>query len=343
MISTVLAIDGSRGEGGGQILRSALSLSIATRRPCRVHRIRAGRRRPGLGHQHLAAVRAAAAVCDADVDGDALGAREIVFRPGRPRPGQYRFSVGTAGSATLVLQTVLPALLTAGGPSELVLEGGTHNPWSPPFEFLQKAFLPTIGKMGPRVTATLEAHGFYPAGGGRLRVAVDPVPRLSPLALLDPGGPPSLEATATVSSLPRHIAERELRVLQGTLGIAPEAATVEEVAEPAGPGNVVTVEVRYPAVTEVFTGFGRRGVRAETVAAEVAAEARTYLELGVPVGPHLADQLLLPMALAGGGAFRTGPPTLHARTNLEVIRSFLDLDVCVAETGGGTFTVTIGG
>jgi RNA 3'-terminal phosphate cyclase (ATP) len=251
--------------------------------------------------------------------------------------------VGTAGSATLVLQTVLPALLTAEGPSELLLEGGTHNPWSPPFDFLQKTFLPAIETMGPQLRAELLSHGFYPAGGGRFRVTVDPVRRLSGFSLLESGGPPVLSACATVSALPGHIAEREIRLLQRDLGIAPARTAVQEVEGAVGPGNVVTLAVRYPAITEVITGFGRKGVRAETVAGEVAAEARTYLELGVPVGRHLADQLLLPMALAGNGTFRTGTPTPHTRTNIDVIQSFLDVQVCVTESALGIYTIAVGG
>src|SRR5277367_281638 len=170
----MITIDGSAGEGGGQILRSALALSLCSGTPVRITAIRAGRARPGLMRQHLTALRAAVLVGLADVSGDEIGAREVVFQPRGAEPGAYAFNVGSAGSTTLVLQTVLPALLAASGPSQILLEGGTHNPMAPPFEFLDRAFLPLIARMGPRVTATLEARGFYPAGGGRLRVSVEP-------------------------------------------------------------------------------------------------------------------------------------------------------------------------
>ena len=175
----MLTIDGSFGEGGGQILRTALALSLVTGRECRLEKIRAGREKPGLLHQHLAAVNAAAAISRADVEGATLGSRELIFRPNGIAPGEYTFSVGTAGSATLVLQTVFPALLTATGSSGLVLEGGTHNPLAPPFEFVAKSFLPLINRLGPTVRAKLDRHGFYPAGGGKIRVTIEPAATLT--------------------------------------------------------------------------------------------------------------------------------------------------------------------
>ena len=173
-----LKIDCSMGEGGGQILRSSLALSLVMGRSIRIEKIRAGRKKPGLLRQHLTAARAAAEIGRAQVRGVELGSEELEFAPGVVVPGEYRFAVGSAGSATLVLQTVLPALLTASGPSQLVLEGGTHNPMAPPFDFLEKAFLPCIRRMGPRVEATLTRPGFYPAGGGAFEVAIEPVERL---------------------------------------------------------------------------------------------------------------------------------------------------------------------
>src|SRR5437867_958993 len=164
----MLLIDGSQGEGGGQILRTALGLSLVTGTPIRIEKIRAGRAKPGLLRQHLTAVNAATAIGAVDVEGATLGSQELTFRPGTVKPGEYRFAVGTAGSTGLVLQTVLPPLLTAPGPSTLTLEGGTHNPTAPPFDFLARAFLPLISRMGPSATARLERPGFYPAGGGQM-------------------------------------------------------------------------------------------------------------------------------------------------------------------------------
>jgi RNA 3'-terminal phosphate cyclase (ATP) len=320
----MITIDGSQGEGGGQILRSALALSLITGRAFTMTHIRAGRKKTGLMRQHLTAVTAAAEIGQATVTGAALGSASLTFAPGDVRPGDYHFSVGTAGSATLVLQTVLPALLCAKEPSALRLEGGTHNPWAPPFDFLTKAFLPLVNRMGPTVEATLVRPGFYPAGGGEFHVTITPAAALRPIELLERGQTRRTIATATVAHLPRHIAERELRVIGGKLGLAGDDLVVEEVANSRGPGNVVSIVVESEHLTEVFTGFGQHQVPAETVADKAAQQARRYLSAGAAVGEHLTDQLLIPFALAGGGAFRTLGLSPHAQTNIEVIQTFLE-------------------
>ena len=324
-----IEIDGSLGEGGGQILRSSLALSLVTGRPFRAIRIRAGRSKPGLLRQHLTALEAATAIGAADVQGGQLGSQELSFAPTTIRSGDYGFAVGSAGSATLVLQTVLPALMLADGPSSLVVEGGTHNPFAPPFDFLERSFLGVLRQMGPNVRATLERPGFYPAGGGRFRVDIEPVSRLSRIDLLERGELIERRAVARVSNLSPKIAKRELALLAGGLSWSEDAFTVEPVRDAVGPGNVVTVELTSEHVVEVFTGFGRRGASAETVARELVREVREYLVAGVPVGPYLADQLLLPFALAGGGSFRTTRPTRHTHTNAEIIARFVDVDVAI--------------
>jgi len=330
-----LTLDGSFGEGGGQILRTALSLSVATGTPFRITRIRAGRSRPGLLHQHLTAVRAAAAIGGARVEGAELGSQELRFEPREVRPGEYTFEIGTAGSAGLVLQTVLPPLLTAAGPSRLELEGGTHNPSAPPFDFLARCFLPLLERMGPRLGAELLRPGFFPAGGGRMRIEIEPVVRLKPLELVERGPIVRRRARALVARLPRHIAERELREVRRELGWAESECEVEEISDSAGPGNTlvleVTSEVGDSPLTEIITAFGRRGVPAERVAGEAVEELRRYLDPQVPVGLHLADQLLLPLALAGGGRFLTLPLSSHARTHVEVIRRFLPVAIRAVE------------
>jgi RNA 3'-terminal phosphate cyclase (ATP) len=327
----MLDLDGSAGEGGGQILRSALALSIVTGQPFAIDRIRAGRKNPGLQRQHLAAVEAAAAVGKAEVQGAAVGSRSLVFRPSGLAPGRHRFAVGSAGSATLVLQTILPPLLLAREPSTLELEGGTHNPWAPPFDFLERAFLPLLARMGAEVTAVCERRGFYPAGGGKVRVGIRPAGKLAPLELLERGPLKSVSARAIVSALSARIAKRELGVLGERLTL--DCAQVVEEKDPRGPGNVVLVEVESAGLTEVFTGFGEKGVPAERVAGGVAGEVERYLAEGVPVGEHLADQLLLPLALAGGGAFVTGGWSGHTATNLDVIAKFLPVRFGVSEAG----------
>lgn len=337
----MISIDGSQGEGGGQILRTALALSLVTGREFRIHNIRAGRRKPGLLHQHLAAVKAAVRVGAAETRGAELGSAELLFAPQSINPGRYRFDVGTAGSCTLVLQTVLPSLLTATDRSEIIVEGGTHNPAAPPFDFLAKCFIPIINRMGPRVTARLERPGFYPAGGGRIVVAVEPTPALSPIELTERGPIKNRRARALVAMLPREIAGRELRTLAGMLHWDSESLEVEMIDNSFGPGNAIVVEIESEALTEVITGFGRRGIRGEQVATETAESVRRYIDANVPVGRHLADQLLLPMALAGGGRFRTLSPTSHTLTNIAVLRRFVEVSVDASESAGDDWTIEI--
>jgi RNA 3'-terminal phosphate cyclase (ATP) len=349
----VLHVDGSTGEGGGQVLRSSLSLSAVTGRAFRMDRIRGGRDRPGLRSQHLAAVQAAAEVVGAGVEGAEPGSGEIVFEPGTPRAGTYRFSTGTAGSAVLVFQTVLPPLLAADAPSRLLLEGGTHNVHAPPFEFLERAYLPLVERAtDARIEAELDRPGFYPAGGGRITARVRP-PEDGPggreapgrLELLERGPEAGRRARAIVSALPRHIAERELSIAHAMLEMRPDALEVVEVPdeEAAGPGNAVMIELAFDHVTEVFTGFGRRGKPAEDVAREACRRALDWLEAGVPVGPRLADQLLLPLAIAGGGVYRTVEPTGHTRTQARVIRAFTGREARFREDAAGGWRVEVEG
>jgi RNA 3'-terminal phosphate cyclase (ATP) len=336
----MITIDGSTGEGGGQILRSALAISLSTGAEVRITSIRARRARPGLLRQHLTALRAAVEVGRAEVSGAELGSREVVFRPRGARPGAFAFNVGSAGSATLVLQTVLPALLTMDAPTEITLEGGTHNPLAPPFEFLDRAFLPLVARMGPRVTATLLAHGFYPAGGGKIRVVVDPAP-LGRLELTERGAVVRREVVAKVANLPGAIARRELEAAERALGWEPACFRIETLRGSAGPGNVIDVVVESEHVTEVFTGFGQKGVRAEAVAERVAAEARAYLAAGAPVGMHLADQLVLPLALGEGGVFRTVAPSSHTRTQIDLVARLLGVRIDVDEHAEGSFEIRV--
>jgi RNA 3'-terminal phosphate cyclase (ATP) len=302
-----------------------------TGQPFRIEKIRAGRDKPGLMRQHLTAVRAAAQISDAKVSGDAIGSRELTLEPGPVRPGEYEFAVGTAGSATLVLQTVLPSLMVANGPSRLTLKGGTHNPWSPPFDFLAKAFLPLLNRMGANVTAKLVRPGFFPAGGGEFTVEIEPAVdgRLQPLELIERGQAVGRRARAIVAKLADHIAERELKVVEKKLGWTGDSLVVEQAHDSIGPGNIIMLEIASGNLTEVFTAFGEKDVRAEAVAHKVVDEARAYLAAGVPVGPHLADQLLVPMAMAGSGRIRTVTPTRHTTTNIEVIQKFMDVTVSI--------------
>jgi RNA 3'-terminal phosphate cyclase (ATP) len=338
----MIKIDGSFGEGGGQILRTSLALSLVTGKPVTLEKIRAGRAKPGLMRQHLTAVKAAAEIGGATVSGNEPGSQSLVFTPGQVKAGKYRFAIGTAGSCTLVLQTVLPALLVADGPSELELEGGTHNMMAPPFDFLAQTFLPLLQRMGIQVEAELVRPGFYPAGGGLMRVRITPVTAWKQLELLERGAIVRREAVAMMSKLSNDIGQRELKKLQALLGLTESEVRLERVANSPGPGNVVRVAITSECgVTEVVSGFGKLGVTAEQVAMNVAAEAQAYLTAEVPVGQHLADQLLLPMAMAGGGSFRTMALTAHTETNLQVIRKFLPIRAETVTEPAGTVLVRL--
>jgi RNA 3'-terminal phosphate cyclase (ATP) len=331
---TEIELDGSEGEGGGQILRTALSLAAITGQPFRLTRIRANRSKPGLRRQHLACVLAAAELARADTEGAEVGSRELRFRPARPvGAGNYRFAIGTAGSSTLLLQTVLWPLLLAGGPSVVVVEGGTHNPHAPPFEFLARTFAPAIRRTGAELALTLERCGFYPKGGGRIRAAISGGSTLRPLELSERGASRARRGLILLCRLPDHIATREAAALAEALEIDRRDIAIETPASP-GPGNAVHAILEHDEVTEVATGFGERGVPAERVAAHAATAALAYIDSDAPVGEHLADQLVIPLALAGG-AVRCTQPSLHTLTNLSVAGRFLPTRVEAIEEPGG--------
>ncbi len=336
----VIRIDGSRGEGGGQILRSALSLAICTGQAFRIERIRARRERPGLLHQHVTAAKAAAEICDAELEGCEAGSSALTFKPRTVRGGRYAFSIGTAGSCTLVLQTVLPPLLTASAPSVVRISGGTHNKAAPPVDFLTRAFLPLIARMGAGVNLRIERHGFYPRGGGIIEAQIAPVSRLQPIQLLERGARRRAYAESYLCGVPPHVAERELAVVGKRLDWAPEQLKIRDIPREMGPGNVLVITLEYEHVTEVFTGFGERGRSAESVAEGAVREACEYLAHEAPAGPHLADQLLLPMALGGLTMFATCAPTAHFESNAEVIHAFTGRRI-VAERDGERYVVSM--
>lgn len=338
----MLTIDGSQGEGGGQILRTALSLSMITGTPFALKNIRAGRRKPGLLRQHLTCVTAAARISGAKVSGAEINSRTLSFEPGAIRSGEYEFAIGTAGSTTLVFQTVLPALLRADGPSRIVLKGGTHNPSAPTFDFLERAFIPLLARMGANVEIRLHRAGFYPAGGGAWHSRIEPVAKLGPLFLEGAGAVQARRIVADVANLPYDIAQREVREAARLLSW-PEDTGVARTVKSDGPGNVLAIEIVHEHVTEIFTGFGERGRTAESVASDTAKQVSEYLSANVPVGPHLCDQLLLPLALAGGGAFVTGRPTEHTGSNISVIESFLDVNISLTDLGDRRCRVCVSG
>ena len=333
-------IDGSRGEGGGQILRTSLALSAITGRPITMRNIRAGRAKPGLRRQHVACVDALAKLCGATVHGAKVDSKYLELTPGPITGGDLAIDIGTSGSTTLVVQTILIPAITSGHAVRASIRGGTHNPMAPPFEFLERVFLPHLRAMGADVTLTLDEHGFVGDRGGALGQLTLEVRggALRPIELLAAGEVTEIHAAAIVSRLPSHVADRELAIVRARFPTA--ACEVREVTA-GSTGNVLTIELVRAHGRELVTGFGEKGVRAELVAERACDEAAAFLAADVPVGEHLADQLLLPLALAGGGRFRCAPLSLHATTNIETIGLFLDLPIRV-EPDGASAIVTIG-
>ncbi|NUP12595.1 MAG: RNA 3'-terminal phosphate cyclase [Polyangiaceae bacterium] len=338
----MLLIDGSQGEGGGQMLRSSLALSLALERPFRMVHIRKKREKGGLRPQHLVCVRAAARIGNAHVEGAEVGSRELVFEPGPTSAGVYEFDIGTAGSTTMVLQTILlPLMLRAGASSKVRIVGGTHNPLAPSFDFIERTYLPVLAKMGGTATIRIEQHGFYPVGGGVIAATIEPS-TLGHLTLLERGPIRSTAIKAGVANIPTHIAEREIHTVCEILGWAPAVGRVEQLTAKGG-GNALLADVTSDAINLVFSATGERGVRAEVVASRLAGEIRRYLAHDVPVDEHLADQLMLPMALGLGGSYRTTKLSLHTTTHIDLIRQWTGLVVDTTEEKNGTVRVDVPG
>ena len=337
----MIRIDGSKGEGGGQVLRSALSLSIATGRAFEIDSIRAGRKRPGLMRQHLTCVEAAQAICHGRVKGAEIGSTRVTFTPGDLTGGDYAFAIGTAGSTGLVFQTVFPALMLAKTPSTLRISGGTHNKASPPFEFIRDSYLPTLSAMGVSADYGLERAGFYPAGGGCVTASIAPLNNAKRIDLVERADSVVSCIEAQVSNLPGTIAKREVAALKTALNVPHEALHTRSVASD-GPGNVVMVWTESGRQRIVHTGFGEHGVTAENVAKRLADQVERFREPRVSVDEHLADQLLLPLALAGGGRFAMPTPSGHFLTNVETIGQFLDVPIRHEQIDAHAWQVEVG-
>ena len=318
----MIEIDGSFGEGGGQILRTSSALAALTGQAMRISAIRAGRPKPGLMRQHLAAVRAVAAICGGELQGDELHSQELVFSPGAIRGGNYRFAVGSAGNAVLIAQAVLPPLLHAGTPSHVRIEGGTHTANAPLFEFFQNVFLPCLREMGAKVTARLVRTGFYPAGGGVLELDVQPLEQAREFTRMDRGNIRAARIAALGHGIDRQILVDEIDLCREMADL-PDAAGEIDDRDSAGPGNALYIEIESEHATELFGVCGDVTLSRRHVAKRAAGMAAHYRQEEVPVWRFLADQLLLPMALGAGGRFRTVPPTPHTQTNAAVIGRFL--------------------
>jgi len=332
-----LEIDGSHGEGGGQILRTSLALAALTGRGVRLARIRAGRRNPGLMAQHLTVVRAMAAVCGAHVQGDALGSTELAFDPGPVRSGSFRFDVadaregGSAGAATLVVQALLPVLAAAQEPSTLIVRGGTHMAWSPPFDFLDEVWLVALRRMGLRAELVLERSGWFPVGEGEVRATVEPS-ALRGIRLEERGDLRGVRGRALAANLPAHIPQRMVRRAVSLLRDEGLAAKIEPQrlrASCAGAGIFLTAD--YDGCPAACSALGKLGKSSEAVAEEAVAALLRHDASGAPVDEHLADQLLVPMALASGeSSFRAATVSSHLETNRWVIERFCSARILVA-------------
>lgn len=318
-----IIIDGSFGEGGGQILRSSLTLSMITQTPIEIHSIRAGRRVPGLRKQHLTCVRSAAEICGAEITGDHLGSSRITFTPGKICAGSYQFATGSAGSTFLVFQTLFPALLIQKKPSHLTLQGGTHNHMAPPAEFLERSFLGTLRKAGAHSSLKLKRYGYYPVGGGEVEIAIEPAD-LKPLHIGSISPVNSISGETVVIRKAKTIADIQKDEL---LSVIPEITVDQLTPRSVGPGNSVTVTVHRNEIDQVFTGFGKKNTPPLITARVAAQKALNYIEAGVFCDAHLTDQLMIPLVLAGGGSFSCPKPTLHATTNAEIISKFTGVQV----------------
>jgi RNA 3'-terminal phosphate cyclase (ATP) len=332
-----LELDGSFGEGGGQILRTSLALSLITGRPFHLRNVRAKRSKPGLQPQHLMSVQSAAAVGQARTRGASRGSTDLAFEPGPVRAGKYRFDIGTAGATGLVLHTLyLPLALRGGAPSELTLVGGTHVSTSPAFHFLDTTWRRYLELCGLRVRLRLVRPGFYPRGGGVVEAFVQPCARLHGIQLRE-RGPVRATGFSAVAGLPGSIAHRQARRAAFRLEQFGLEAAIREESWEGGPGTVLAIELDTTPVPTLFFALGARGKPAERVADEAVDQAIAYLRSGPGVvDAHSADQLVLPLALAEGPSeYQVAEATLHLTTNIAVIRQFLERDiVCECAEGG---------
>jgi RNA 3'-terminal phosphate cyclase (ATP) len=346
MTAEPIQIDGSYGEGGGQILRTSVSLAALTGRSVEITRIRAGRSRPGLQAQHLTAVRAVATLCAATLDGDAVGSQGLLFTPrADPQPGRYRFEIGTAGAAPLVVQSILLPLALAAAPSGATVIGGTHVPHAPPFEYLEAVYLPAMRRAGLVAEAESSRAGFFPAGGGEVGIETPASVTLQPLDLTERGRLQSLTAYVITGELPEHVGARGEATIERYLRGVGRRATVEIRRLPApGPGAAVVLAAECEGGHAGFTGLGRRGKPMEEVAEEPCAAFMAWWKSGAACDEHLADQLVLPMALAAGESrWSTPAVTEHLRTVLWVARRFLPIESRIEESDGGPATVVLRG
>ncbi|PCJ15942.1 MAG: RNA 3'-phosphate cyclase [Candidatus Cloacimonadota bacterium] len=322
----MIKVDGSFGEGGGQILRSSLTLAMMTNQAFEIINIRANRKKSGLLRQHLTAVKAAIKISNAKVEGDFIGSTKLSFFPSKVESGDYDFKVGSAGSCILVLQTILPALMLLNKKSTLYLEGGTHNPMAPPFDFLKNSFLPVLKKMGVDVEMSLKRAGFYPAGGGQLCIIINPIKCLSRVSINEFGDLLKIKPKIIHSNLPFSIASRELSTIRKKLNIDFDDRDCIEQLDSIGPGNVVAIDVITSTITQSFYSFAFRGIKAESIAQNCINQVNNYINIKAPIGEFLCDQLIIPMVYAKGSLLCSNL-SMHTKTNIEIVKKFIDIEI----------------
>ncbi|MBI2877736.1 MAG: RNA 3'-phosphate cyclase [Candidatus Tectomicrobia bacterium] len=342
-----LKIDGSYGEGGGQILRTALALSVILRQPVEIANIRARRKRPGLRPQHLAGVRALAEVSQAEVWGDGLGSSFLSFSPGQIRSGAYTFDVAeetrSAGAVSLLFQALALPLAYGSGPSEVRLRGGTHVSWSPPFHYLTEVLLPTLARAGYRADLWLQNWGWYPVGGGVVDLRVEPLNGLQPLTRWKRGALQAIQGLSAASNLPVHVAERQARRAKERLLARGLPVEIQIIPAPSpGQGSFLFLVALSEGGMGGFSALGARGKRAEAVADEAVDALIQYLDSGCALDEHLADQLIPFLALApGDSGFTTSRISQHLLTNLWVVRQFLPVEFTVEGEEGSPGAVKV--
>jgi RNA 3'-terminal phosphate cyclase (ATP) len=344
----MITINGAQGEGGGQVLRTSLSLAALTGRTVRIYDIRAGRSRPGLRPQHLTVVRALAMICRAHVDGAEIGSQQLTFRPqGAPQAGDYQFDVndaaphGSAGSVTLIAHALLWPLLFAAGPSRVILQGGTHVPFSPPFHHLADVAQPAFARFGADCEVNLEAWGWLPAGEGEIGLDVAPLSSLAPVTF-ERVPPERVRGVAAVTNLPAHIPQRMARRADNLLRAAGLETAIQPLRERgAGPGAGIYLWLPQAG----FGSLGRKGLPADKVAEAAVAELLAFVENeGAAVDDHLADQLLIPMALARGrSTFTTHRISRHTTTNAAILRQWLGVEIAIVGETGAPGRITVEG
>nr|WP_277606232.1 RNA 3'-terminal phosphate cyclase [Acinetobacter genomosp. 15BJ] len=335
-----IQIDGSQGEGGGQILRTALALSMITGQAFELINIRAGRKKPGLMRQHLVCVQASQQISQAYVEGAELHSQRLYFAPQHVQSGKYQFQIGSAGSTTLVLQTLLPALLLQNEASDLTISGGTHNPLAPTADFIEHCFLPALEKLGIKVEFKLNKAGFFPIGAGEIQITIQPWQHRNKLNLLDRSTLQSTEAFAAVLNLSEEaqIAQRELATLNKRLNLDTQQ---QFYLNGISQGNTMYVKVAYTHHIQLFTALGEMRKSAEQIANHLAEQVKQYINSQAVVDEYLADQLLLPLALGQGGEFTAQCISEHTRTQAAMIEKFIDCEIEFIELDRNLFQVKV--